>query len=85
MPPMKNRRLSNGQRWLISACMAALWLILLLMLVLSCNRGSAKSWPPALPGFYAALVSIAHADTMKPTDHLMFAFADNATPAPRKR
>jgi hypothetical protein len=58
-------RLPKGQRWIISACLAALWLIFLLLLVLSYKRISVRPWPP-LPGFYAALVSIAHADPVKP-------------------
>jgi hypothetical protein len=50
---------------LVSASLAAPWLTFLLLLVLSYKRISVRPWPP-LPGFYAALVSIAHVDLVKP-------------------
>jgi hypothetical protein len=66
-------RLRRGwaHRWFVSASVAALWLIFLLALFLSYSRISVKSWTPNSPGSYAALVSVAHADPLKPADHLM--------------
>jgi hypothetical protein len=63
---LERLRRRRVHRWFVSASLAALWLIFLLALFLSYSRISVKSWTPNSPGFYAAFVSIAHADPVKP-------------------